>query len=306
MDQTGWRHFITDNCTWNWLRGRIHSGVHFIKGNKWIWEFCMATVERTEGSTKITFYINKTVSPVFWNVTPLVCSEPLQCFRICSVLDFRFTMTNRAVDSSETTWISARIHGVTNLMCSMSVHCIIRNKHQLIHQNIYNLYSWESPTCFDPAGPSSGRIVLIDYGCVYTVKCECALGFILRLRGIVYCPRSSSIPGISCTVRGHPPFERYRVLSAVILRLRDIVYCPRSSSVWEVSSTVRGHPPFERYRVLSAVILRLRDIVYCPRSSSVWEVSSTVRGLCLDTDRGQYTVPLKRRMKPRAHSHLTV
>jgi hypothetical protein len=152
---------------------------------------------------------------------------------------------------------------------------------------------------------------LDHYGCVYTVKCECALGFILRFRGIVYCPR-------------HPPFERYRVLSAsssvwevsctvrVILRLRGIVYCPR-------------HPPFERYRVLCAsssvwevscivrVTLRLRGIVYCPRhppferyrvlsaSSSVWEVSCFVRA-----DRGRSTIPLKRRMKSRAHSYLTV
>jgi hypothetical protein len=67
---------------------------------------------------------------------------------------------------------------------------IRNNKHQLMHRNIYNLYSWKSPTCFDPAGPSSGRIVLIHYGCFYTVNCECALGFILRLRGIVFCPRS--------------------------------------------------------------------------------------------------------------------
>jgi hypothetical protein len=59
-----------------------------------------------------------------------------------------------------------------------------------MHQNIYNLYSQKSPTCFDLSGPSSGRIVLIHYCCVYTVKCECALGFILRLRGIVHCPRS--------------------------------------------------------------------------------------------------------------------
>jgi hypothetical protein len=28
-----------------------------------------------------------------------------------------------------------------------------------MHQNIYKLYSQKSPTCFDPAGPSSGRIV---------------------------------------------------------------------------------------------------------------------------------------------------
>jgi hypothetical protein len=86
-----------------------------------------------------------------------------------------------------------QIISLSNLMCSMSVHCIIRNnKHQLMHQNIYNLYSWKSPTCFDPAGPSSGRIILIHYGCVYTVKCECALRFIHRLRGIVYCPRCVS------------------------------------------------------------------------------------------------------------------
>jgi hypothetical protein len=80
------------------------------------------------------------------------------------------------------------------LMRSMSVHCIIQhNKHQLMHQNIYNLYLWKSPTCFDPAGPYSGRIVLIHYGCVYSVKCECALGVILRLRGTVYCQLSVSV-----------------------------------------------------------------------------------------------------------------
>jgi hypothetical protein len=50
-----------------------------------------------------------------------------------------------------------------------------------MHQNIHNLYSWKSPTCFDPAGPSSGRRVSIHYGCVYTVKCESALGSILRV-----------------------------------------------------------------------------------------------------------------------------
>jgi hypothetical protein len=68
--------------------------------------------------------------------------------------------------------------------------------------------------------------------------------------------------------RFHPPFERYRVLSAV---LRGTVYCPPS---WEVPCTVRG---LERYRVLSAV---LRGTVYCPRS---WEVSCTVRGLGMNT-----------------------
>jgi hypothetical protein len=141
----------------------------------------------------------------------------------------------------------------------MSVHCIIRsNKHQLMHQNIYNLYSWKSPTYFDSAGPSSGRIIFIHYGCIYIVKCECALGFTLRLRGVVYCPRSvrvnvpwvsPSVSEVSCTVRGlsvwmcpwfHPPFERCRVLSAVCpcecalgftLRLRGAVYCPRSIRV---------------------------------------------------------------------------
>jgi hypothetical protein len=44
------------------------------------------------------------------------------------------------------------------------------NKQQLMQQNTYNLYSYKSPTCFDPAGPSSGRIVLIHYGCVYTCQ----------------------------------------------------------------------------------------------------------------------------------------
>jgi hypothetical protein len=56
---------------------------------------------------------------------------------------------------------------------------IRNNKHQLMHQNIYNLYSLKSPTCFDPAGPSSGRIILIHYDRIYIFKCECALGFIL-------------------------------------------------------------------------------------------------------------------------------
>jgi hypothetical protein len=84
-----------------------------------------------------------------------------------------------------------RMRSFVNLMCSMSVHCIIRNnKHQIMHQNVYNFYSWKFPTCFDPAGPFSARTVWIHCGCVYTVKCECALGFILRLRGIVYSPRS--------------------------------------------------------------------------------------------------------------------
>jgi hypothetical protein len=95
----------------------------------------------------------------------------------------------------------------------------------------------------------------------YRVKCECGLGFILRLRGIV---------------RFHPPFERYREISSsvwtvswgFVLRLRGILrvhppfvrYREGSSSVWEVSwgfilrlrGIVRFYPPFERYRVLSA------------------------------------------------------
>jgi hypothetical protein len=37
---------------------------------------------------------------------------------------------------------------------------------------------------FRPCGSSSGRTILIDYVCVYTVKCECALDFIPRLRGV--------------------------------------------------------------------------------------------------------------------------
>jgi hypothetical protein len=53
---------------------------------------------------------------------------------------------------------------------------------------------------FRPAGPSSGRIILIHCGCVYIVKCECALGFIFRFRGDAYPQGTFTLHCIKATI----------------------------------------------------------------------------------------------------------
>jgi hypothetical protein len=136
------------------------------------------------------------------------------------------------------------------LMCSMSVHCIIRNnKHQLMHQNIYNLYSWKSATCCDPAKPSSGRMFLIYYGCVYTVKCECALGFILPLRCIVYSPRSVS--------------ARHRLYTLNCINA-TIVYQKYSPWIWP--NRVETYSRLSRIKIIYTLVPQLFIISYSRRS----------------------------------------
>jgi hypothetical protein len=72
----------------------------------------------------------------------------------------------------------------------------------------------------DPAGPSSGRIVWIHYGCVYTVECECAVG-------IMHCPR----PGYTQTFTN----KDYIYFSASV----GVYYFVRSSVSKPVLSPVR-------------------------------------------------------------------
>jgi hypothetical protein len=68
-------------------------------------------------------------------------------------------------------------------ICIECVPCPCTVSYEIININwcttIYIIFIRESPTCFDPAGPSSGRILWTHYGCVYTVKCEWALGLLL-------------------------------------------------------------------------------------------------------------------------------
>jgi hypothetical protein len=195
-----------------------------------------------------------------------------------------------------------------------------------MYQNTYNLYSWNSPTCFDPAGSSSGRIVCYTVGCTYTVQWERAFAFILRRRmkakahshpplwGILYCPRSGYNLilrcEVSCTVCGQViPWSsvvRYLVLSAVRVYpdppLWGILYCPRSGYTLtlrcEVSCTVRSQglpwPSVVRYLVLSAVRVYpdppLWGILYCPRSGYTLTAASTRYLTAEDESKGTFSL----------------